>query len=132
MALPEATQLTVLYDADCGFCQRCAAALRRLDRDGRMSLVPLQAAAGLVPGAPPEPELLESMHAVTAEGEWVRGGEAWVRIAMLVPPLRPLAIVARLPLVRPMVELAYGIVAANRHRISRGLGLACRYRASRP
>jgi predicted DCC family thiol-disulfide oxidoreductase YuxK len=67
--------LTVLYDADCGFCNRTALVLRRLDRRRRLRLVPLQAAASRLP-TPSQEQLLASMHVVDAEGRWVAGGEA--------------------------------------------------------
>jgi predicted DCC family thiol-disulfide oxidoreductase YuxK len=122
----EPIELTVLFDDDCGFCRQCALVLRRLDGRGRIDFVPLQAAATWLPGAPPQSALLASMHALTADGAWVRGAEAWIRIASIVPLLRPLAFVARLPLVRPLADSIYALVAANRHRVSRLLGTSCR------
>ena len=127
------TPLTVLYDADCGFCNRTARVLRRLDRRRRLRLVPLQAAASRLPAAPSQEQLLASMHVVDAEGRWVAGGEAMLRIAGLVPALRPLALIGRLPLLRSLVQPAYELVAANRHRLSRLLGdVACRYPGDPP
>jgi predicted DCC family thiol-disulfide oxidoreductase YuxK len=55
-------------------------------------------------------------------GRWSVGGAAWLRIAEVVPTLRPLAILARLPFVHPFVEPVYRVIARNRHRISRLLG----------
>jgi predicted DCC family thiol-disulfide oxidoreductase YuxK len=119
--------MQVFYDADCGFCSRSAALLGRLDRAGRLELVPLQEAGEAVPGAPPEDRLLELMHVRDGSGSWWRGGAAWLRIADIVPALRLLALLARLPLVRPLVDTVYAFVARNRHRISRLLGYdACR------
>ena len=127
------TPLTVLYDADCGFCNRIALVLRRLDRRRRLRLVPLQAAASRVAGAPGQEELLASMHVVDAGGRWAAGGEALLWIADRVPVLRPLALVGRLPLLRLLVQPAYDLVGANRHRLSRLLGdVACRYPGDPP
>jgi predicted DCC family thiol-disulfide oxidoreductase YuxK len=114
--------MQVLYDADCGFCSRSAGLLGRLDRAGQLELIPLQEAGEAVPGAPPEDHLLELMHVRDGTGSWSRGGAAWLRIAEVVPALRPFALLARLPFVRPFVEPIYGFVAGNRHRISRLLG----------
>ena len=47
---------------------------------------------------------------------------AWLAIAGVVPALLPLGLVARLPVVRSLVEPTYGLIARNRHRISRLLG----------
>jgi predicted DCC family thiol-disulfide oxidoreductase YuxK len=114
--------MQVLYDADCGFCSRSAAVLRNLDRAGRLELIPLQKASVAVPGAPSEDRLLDRMHVRDGAGRWWRGGAAWLQIADAVPGLRPLARLARLPFIHPFVEPIYGLVARNRHRISRLLG----------
>jgi predicted DCC family thiol-disulfide oxidoreductase YuxK len=114
--------MQVLYDADCGFCTRTARLLRRLDRAGRLDLIPLQRAGATIAGAPSEDRLLERMHVRDAAGQWSIGGEGWLQVADAVPALRPLAILARLRFVRPFVEPVYGLVARNRHRISRLLG----------
>jgi predicted DCC family thiol-disulfide oxidoreductase YuxK len=114
-------RLQVFYDADCGFCTRSAGLLRRIDRRGRLELIPLQEAGVAVPDAPPGDRLLDKMH-VRDGGRWSVGGAAWLRIAEVVPTLRPLAILARLPFVHPFVEPVYRVIARNRHRISRLLG----------
>jgi hypothetical protein len=62
------------------------------------------------------------MHVRGADGRWAIGSEGWLRIAGVVPALRPLALIARLRFVRPFVEPVYGLIASNRHRISRLLG----------
>jgi predicted DCC family thiol-disulfide oxidoreductase YuxK len=122
MLAMSSTYLQVFFDADCGFCAHSASVLRRLDRKHRLSLVPLQRAAEVVPDAPEIRALLASMHVRDRAGRWSVGGAAWVRIASEIPLLRPLAFLARLPGLRTLVEPAYALVAANRHRISRLLG----------
>jgi len=113
------SRLQVLYDADCGFCTRTARLLRRLDRLARLELVPLQRAHSAVPDAPSEDRLLDRMHVRDPGGRWWIGSEGWLRIAGAVPALRPLAILARIPFVRPLVEPVYAFIARNRHHISR-------------
>lgn len=115
-------RLTVFYDADCGFCSHCAAVLRVLDRGGRLDLAPLTDAAARFPDAPRIDQLLDKMHSRDAAGRWFIGGQAWIGIADQVPLLRPLSFVARLPLIRDLVEPVYAIVARNRHNLSRLLG----------
>jgi len=118
--------LLVLYDADCGICTHSARLLRRLDRGHRLDLAPLQVATRLA-DAPPPAVLGEALHVRDAAGRWAVGGAALVRIGRALPLLRPFALVAGLPGIRRLVEPAYRLVARNRHRISRGLGLtACR------
>ncbi|MBA2255056.1 MAG: DUF393 domain-containing protein [Chloroflexi bacterium] len=117
-----AARLMVFYDADCGFCTRSAQVLRMLDRAGRLELAPLHEAAELTPDAPPVARLLESMHVRDHHGRWSAGGTAWMRIADVLPLLRPLGLAARLPILRGLVEPVYDLVARNRHRLSHLLG----------
>ena len=114
-------RLLVLYDADCGICSRSARLLRRLDHGRHLRLMPLQD-AGEIADAPPAEVLLDAMHVRDGRGRWTVAGAAWIRIAEEIPLLRPLAIVARLPLFGRFVEWTYGRVAGNRHRISQLLG----------
>jgi predicted DCC family thiol-disulfide oxidoreductase YuxK len=118
--------LLVLYDADCGIGTHSARLLRRLDRGRRLDLVPLQRSPGVL-DAPPLAELRDALNVRDASGRWAVGGAAPVRIGRALALLRPLALVAGLPGIRGLVDPAYRLVARNRHRISRGLGLAaCR------
>jgi predicted DCC family thiol-disulfide oxidoreductase YuxK len=129
--VPSADQpdLTVLYDADCGFCQLCATAIGKLDGAGRVAFVPLQQAARVMPSAPPVKHLLEVMHVVDDRGRWSEGGAAWINIFERVPLLRPLALAARLPLLNRLVEPLYALIARNRHQIGRlARAGACDYR----
>ncbi len=120
-------RLTVLFDADCGFCEWSSEVVARLDRHRAIRFVPLSKAAAVLPGALPVETLLASMHAVTPDGVWLRGGEAWLRIMALVPALRPLAAIGRLPLLCHLVEPGYALIARNRHRLGRLVGRAsCR------
>ncbi|HEX9610177.1 MAG TPA: DUF393 domain-containing protein [Candidatus Limnocylindria bacterium] len=122
-------RLVVLFDADCGFCSWSATLLDRLDRGHALRLLPLQRAATELDDAPPQQVLLETMHVRDRYGRWERGGAALLRIAAVVPVLRPLAVAGRVSLVRWGVEAWYRVVARNRHRLGRLLGLeSCTYR----
>ncbi|MGZ8481112.1 MAG: thiol-disulfide oxidoreductase DCC family protein [Candidatus Limnocylindria bacterium] len=119
----------MLYDADCGICSWCATALDRVDRHHVLRLLPLHLAAAELRDAPPEHVLRDQMHVRDDAGRWDRGGRAIIRIAGLVPILRPLAVAARFPPVRWTVEAWYSIVAGNRDRLGCLLGLdRCTYR----
>ena len=115
-------RLQVFYDADCGFCTRSAQVLRLLDRSRRLELAPLHEAASVTPDAPPASRLLESLHVRDEQGRWTAGGAAWLAMTDVVPVLRPIGLVARLPVIRRLVEPVYEVIARNRHRISRLLG----------
>lgn len=122
-------RLVVLFDADCGFCSWSATLLDRLDRGHALRLVPLQRAAAELDDAPPQQVLLATMHVRGRDGRWERGGAALLRIAGVVPILRPLAVAGRVPPVRWVFEAWYRLVARNRHRLGRLLGLeSCTYR----
>ena len=122
-------ELTVLYDADCGVCSHVARTLVRADTRRLLSVVPLQTAE--LPDMPPRTELLATLHARNANGEWFEGGAASVEIARRIPFLWPLSVYARLPLAMPVLDLMYRTFAGNRHAISRLLGLkACEVSSS--
>lgn len=111
-------QLTVYFDSDCGVCTDSARVLRLLDGRRRLRLVPLQLAASERPDAPELSRLRASMHAVDGD-RWWTGGRACLEIAARIPVLWPLALVGRVPPIPALVDRAYSVVAANRHRISR-------------
>ena len=118
--------LTVLYDADCGVCRLTILALERLDWRGRLRPLPLQAYGQ---ERPTRDELLATLHVGDPAGGWARGGDAALRIAAVVPVLRPLAILGALPGARRVADAAYRLVAEHRHTISRVLRLdACAQR----
>jgi predicted DCC family thiol-disulfide oxidoreductase YuxK len=126
--MTSADRLTVLYDGECGFCARCAMILRQLDRNHRLRFVALQEARMSIPDAPGEEVLATALHVVDGAGRWTRGGAACLRIAALLPILAPLAFVGRIPPVAWAIELAYGLVAGNRHQLGHLLGLdSCRF-----
>jgi predicted DCC family thiol-disulfide oxidoreductase YuxK len=121
-----ATELTLLYDADCGICTHTARVLARLDSRGHhLRLVSLQAAG--LPGMPARDKLTDALHAVDDEGHWFTGAAAGVEVARRIPLLWPISVVARLPLAMPVLDVLYRAVADNRHAISRLFRLdACR------
>ncbi|HET9615154.1 MAG TPA: DUF393 domain-containing protein [Candidatus Limnocylindrales bacterium] len=124
----ECGRVAVLYDRDCGLCTATARRLGRWDRHHRLLLLPLQDVdrdghaeiAELVRGRP----LSSALHVVDpAHGTVRSGGGAALAIASQLPGGRAAEIVARFPPARWAVGIGYDIVARNRHRIGRWLGL---------
>ncbi len=120
--------LVVLYDRDCGLCTATAKRLRRWDRSGRIELLPLQEAAGSsrpsIAAAARDLPLSAVLHVVDeATGEVRAGGDAALAIAAVLPGGAASRPVAAIPPARWLVGLGYGLVARNRHRIGRWLGL---------
>src|SRR5207302_11202766 len=58
------TRPTLIYDGECGFCQRSVALLRRWDRERRIALVPFQDEARVAAFHVPLPALAAAMHLV--------------------------------------------------------------------
>lgn len=121
---PVVERLTVLYDADCGFCCWSVAQLAALDRRRRLEYVPLQHAAdhperpALVELASAH-DLREVIHVVRPDGAVRAGGGAMLEILDALPAgwlLRPWA---RLPGIEAIVDRAYRWVARRRSLFSR-------------
>ena len=113
-----ARPLTILYDADCGFCRFTLALLLAWDRRHLLMPVSIQSDEGQELLRDVAPELrLASAHAVTADGRVYSGGAALAPVARVLPAGAPVALAARL-LERP-VDRGYRWVAANRTALSR-------------
>ena len=121
--------LTVLYDADCGFCRYTLAAVLRLDRDRRLLPVTIQGPDGQrVLGHLTPEQRLASAHVVTPDGRVHSGGDAVVPIARVLPGLGPVAALAG-ALAAP-TRWGYRQVAAHRTRLGRLVSQDRRTRAT--
>lgn len=106
----------VLFDGECGFCRRSLGWLRRhLLAGHKLEFAPSQA-ADLSPAL--RAACANALHVVKSDGQILRAGKAalfclestrWHRCARLL---------ARPPFIGA-VEMVYGLVAANRIRISK-------------
>jgi predicted DCC family thiol-disulfide oxidoreductase YuxK len=113
-----AVALEAYYDGACPICSREVAALRRLDRGGRIRFTDL-AAPGFDASAVgiPWADLMDRIHARLPDGKVVEGVEVFRRIyaalgyGWLVAP-------TRLPGVRQLLDLAYRTFARNRMRLT--------------
>lgn len=127
-AAPRPGRLVVLFDRDCALCQATARRLHRWDRLGRLEMLSLQDAAAsdrpIVAGAAHGRPVQDILHVVDeATGRIDAGGGAALAIAAALPGgwlIRPFR---GFPPTRWIVDVAYRLVARNRHAIGRRLGL---------
>lgn len=119
---PSGGRLTVLYDARCRVCTRIAGRLAGADVEGRLRLRPLQLAlddpVAEVRHLARERDLARSLHVIDEDGAWASGGEAMLRALERVPAGRRFVRLARLPLLRDLVEPGYRGFARERARFS--------------
>ena len=128
----------MLFDADCGLCTHAAAWLMRRAAPEHLRAVPLQVVEVVAANRNDEPgddgmaqvrakvegrDLRTTLHVVTANGELRTGAAAVLHAARQLPRWRHLARLADHRLGHALLEPAYRVVAANRNRIGRWLGI---------
>jgi predicted DCC family thiol-disulfide oxidoreductase YuxK len=102
---------TCVYDGTCKVCTRLANALRKWDRDGRIEIVPSQAAG------------------VTARFPWIPArayAAAIEELLNILPKGRLASWVFKIPFVRPLADRIYKWFARHRYRL--GCGEHCQSR----
>ena len=111
-----AARATLIYDGTCRFCSRLARAAARLDRDGRLELIASgdRAVPNRFPSLTPE-ACGAALQLVTPGGETRQGAAAVAGALSLLPGLGWLGALLRLPGVRRLAALAYGVIARHRH-----------------
>ncbi len=113
---------TLIYDGECGFCQRSVALLRRWDREHRIALVPFQDQARVAAFNIPLPALAAAMHLVLPppDGRVLSGADAVPKLLELLPGKRRLAWIFRIPGVPPIARRLYAWIARRRRCLVRG------------
>jgi predicted DCC family thiol-disulfide oxidoreductase YuxK len=107
------TQVTLLYDRDCGFCRWCLGKVLAWDRRRSIRPVAIQSeeADRLLAGLPAE-DRLASWHLVDGDGPARSAGAAFPELFRLLPGAAPLAaLTSRAP---GVTDRAYRWVAGNR------------------
>jgi predicted DCC family thiol-disulfide oxidoreductase YuxK len=103
------------FDADCQFCTRLArwllVPLRRRD----VGVAPLQDPRVAALLAIPREELLRAVRFVDADGSQFSGADALLAVAYELWWATPLAWVAKIPRLLPILRTAYGWGAARSH-----------------
>src|SRR2546427_11950672 len=100
---------TLIYDGECGFCQRSVDVLRRWDREHRIALVPFQDRARVAAFNIPLPALAAAMHLVLPppDGRVLSGADAVPELLGLLPGKRWLAWGFRVPPLAPPARRPY-------------------------
>ncbi len=112
------THVQVFFDGDCPLCRREIGLLRWLDRRGRIAFEDIAA-----PGFDPAPlgrtreELMASIHGRLPDGTWIDGVEVFRRLYAAVG-FGPLVALTRLPGLSHGLDVAYGLFARNRLRLT--------------
>lgn len=118
---PSAYPLTVYYDSHCPLCTAEMDHLRLRDADGQLQFADIWATDFEGPPAGcTQQDLLTLIHARRADGQVVRGVEVF-RLAYEAVGLGWVTMVTRLPLIGPLADACYPVLARNRHRIPRGV-----------
>lgn len=111
-----ASSLTVYFDGACPLCRREIALIRRLDRRGSIHFIDVSDAAAACPID--RGELLARFHA-SENGRLYSGARAFAAMWRAIPLLRPLGVLADLPVARPAFEAAYRGFLRVRPRLQR-------------
>ncbi len=118
-------RLTVLYDAECGFCVKCRWWLVNQPKFVEMEFLP----AGGPEARGRYPELFtagkaEELVVVTGEGGVYRGASAWVMCLWALEEYREWSERLSTPLLMPLARGAFGLISASRKSLSKWFGLA--------
>lgn len=116
----------MVYDGQCGVCNRLVAGLKRWDRLEELEILPSQT-SGLAARFPwiPERAFADSMQVVRmSDGRTWAGAAAIEQLLEVLPRGRWLAWVFRVPFVRGLADRFYRWFARNRYQL--GCGEHCR------
>lgn len=97
-------RVTVWYDGGCPLCRREIAWMQRLDRQGRIDFVDVAERDAICPVD--RDALLARFHAME-NGTMFNGAAAFAAMWRAIPLLRPLGLLARMPLILWLLERGY-------------------------
>ena len=110
------SEVTLVFDGYCGFCTRSVGWIERLDRRGRVHVLPCQAPDVAATHGLTQADCEAAAWAFGPGGRRYRGAAAVnAALAAALATELPLRIY-RLPIVRSLQDAAYGWIARNRRR----------------
>ena len=112
---------TLIYDGECGLCQRAVELLRRWDREHRLRYIPFQDEDAVRGFGLALPALAAAMHLILPDGRVFAGADAVPELGRLLPGKRWWAWGFAVPGVRPVARRVYARIARGRRCAVRGL-----------
>ncbi len=114
---PRAADRIVIYDGECRLCVTAKEGMERLGGERAARFVAYQSdeAAGRL-GREYKPGRPDVAYLVEPDGTVKPGLDAFLPLLPGLPGGRVLSAIAKSPLLRPLADLAYRIVARNRYR----------------
>ena len=109
--------LTIWFDGSCPLCTREIMLMKRLDRRGAIDFIDV-AASGVADCPVDRNELLARFHA-RENGVLLSGADAFAAMWRAIPLLRPVGLLARIPLVLALMERGYVAFLRVRPRLQR-------------
>ncbi|MDN2583624.1 DUF393 domain-containing protein [Aquibium sp. ELW1220] len=109
--------LTIWFDGSCPLCTREIRLMKRLDRRGAIEFIDV-AASDAVDCPVDRGELLARFHA-RENGVLLSGAGAFAAMWRAIPLLRPIGLLARIPLVLALMERCYVAFLRVRPRLQR-------------
>jgi predicted DCC family thiol-disulfide oxidoreductase YuxK len=110
-------KLTIWFDGACPLCRREIVLMKRLDHRGAIDFIDI-APSGIADCPVNRAELLARFHACE-NGELLSGAAAFAAMWRAIPLLRPLGLLARIPLVLRVLERVYTAFLRVRPRLQR-------------
>jgi predicted DCC family thiol-disulfide oxidoreductase YuxK len=111
--------LTIYFDARCAICSAEMGSLKAHDAAGRLQLVDCSP-TGFDAGPAPREALMAAIHVSDARGQVFVGVPA-IRLCRAAVGLSSGGLLLDLPLIAPLADRAYSLLARNRYRIPRWL-----------
>lgn len=125
----------IVYDGDCGFCERCVTALRHIDRANLFLFKPFQhySEAQLQGMNISKLKCERKIHLVTSNGKSKTGATVINAILVRYFPWKILVwLLYVIPILLAIEHVGYFLTAKYRHRLSAWLGLQVCRTAWRP
>ena len=115
------SRATLIYDGECGLCQRAVLRVRGWDREQRLAYVAFQDGPAVQQFGIGLPALAAAMHLVLPDGRVFSGADAVPVLGRMLPGKRWWAWGFAVPGVRQIARRVYGHIARRRHCAVRGL-----------